>query len=103
MATVKVAVELDIPHDALADLSSPPLVAAWARQALVLQLLREARISQGWAAHLLSITRWDLLDLMARDRILSGPRTADEVDRELGTLRAARQGRPAHGDQIAVK
>ena len=103
MATMTVAVDLELPDDVLADLGAPTEVTAWARQVLVLQLLREARISQGCAARLLGITRRDLLDLMARDRILSGPQTADEVDRELNALRAARQDQPLHRDQMAVK
>ena len=47
----------------------------------------EARISQGKAAELLGITRWEMLDLMARHRIESGPETAEEMQQEIDAMR----------------
>jgi predicted HTH domain antitoxin len=50
---------------------------------LVLDLLREGQISQGKAAELLGINRYEMLDLMARHKIPSGPQTAEEAEREI--------------------
>jgi predicted HTH domain antitoxin len=61
-------------------------VAAKAKEALVLELLREARISQGKAARLLGISRGKIIDLMARHRISAGPETAEEMRQEVEDL-----------------
>ena len=58
---------------------------AWTAQ--VLELLRDAQISQGKAARLLGITRYDILDLMASRYIPSGPFTPEEVDRDIENTR----------------
>ena len=86
---VSTTVTLDLPDEVLALLGPPETFAAKVRESLVLDLLRDARISQGRAAHLLGITRWDILDLMAHHAILSGPETAEEMDRD---IEAARRG-----------
>lgn len=79
-------ITLDLPDDLAALLGSSEAAAAKAKKALVLQLLREARISQGRAARLLGLTRYDILDLMARDQIPSRPETVEELDEELAAL-----------------
>ena len=87
---------LEVPEELVALLGSPESVAARAKEALVLDLLREARISQGKAARLLGITRWDILDLMVQHQIPSGPATPEEWDEERETIRrllADRQAR----------
>jgi len=85
MATRKLS--FDLPAELLADLGPSKTLAGKAKEAFVLELLREARISQGKAAELLGINRWDRLDLMAHYRIPSGPATTDEVDEEVRTAR----------------
>jgi hypothetical protein len=85
MATLTLS--LEVPENLIALLGSPEAAAAKAKEALVLQLLREAEITQGQAAELLGLTRWDILDLMAQHDILSGPVTAEEVEEELATIR----------------
>lgn len=85
-------IELELPEDLVALLGSPEAAASKAKEALVLELLREARISQGQAARLLGLTRWDLLELMARHRIPSGPDTADEVRDDIENARRFGQG-----------
>jgi hypothetical protein len=72
-------------------LGSPEAAAAKAKGALVLELLREARISQGQAAGLLRLTRWEILELMAQHEIPSGPETADEMRREIEDMRRSAQ------------
>lgn len=79
-------VTFDLPDELVALLGSPTAAAAKAKEALVLDLLREARISQGKAARLLGITRWDVIDLMARHQIPSGPVTEEEVRQEIETI-----------------
>jgi predicted HTH domain antitoxin len=78
---------VELPEELVALLGSPEAAAAKAKEALVLELLREARISQGKAARLLGISRWEILDLMARHRISSGPETAEEMRQEVEDLR----------------
>jgi predicted HTH domain antitoxin len=86
-ATPIVAITVDLPDELVALLGSPESAAERVRQSLVLDLLREAEISQGRAARLLGITRWDILDLMARYRIPSGPATAEEMRQEIENAR----------------
>lgn len=74
---------VEVPDELVALLGTPEAAAARAKEALVLDLLREARISQGKAARLLGISRWDVLRLMARHRIPSGPETPEELRQEL--------------------
>ncbi|MBA2452160.1 MAG: UPF0175 family protein [Chloroflexia bacterium] len=54
-----------------------------AKESLVLELLREERISQGQAARLLGVIRWEIIQLMGRYRIPSRPETAEDVRQEL--------------------
>ncbi len=81
------AITLELPDELVALLGSPEAAAARAKESLVLDLLREVRISQGKAASLLGITRWDILALMARHQIPSGPATVEEWEEELETIR----------------
>lgn len=77
----------ELPEDVIRLVGSPDATATKARTALVLELLREATISQGRAARLLGITRGELLDLMRDHRIPSGPETAEEARREIEEAR----------------
>ena len=78
---------LELSEELITLLGSPEALAAKAKEALVLELLREAWISQGKAAELLGVTRWDILDLMVRYQIPSGPATAEELRQETEDLR----------------
>ncbi len=77
---------LELPDELVALLGSPEAAAARAKQALVLDLLREARISQGRAARLLGVTRGQILDLMVQHEIPSGPETPEELREEVDYL-----------------
>jgi polyhydroxyalkanoate synthesis regulator phasin len=81
------SLKVELPEELGALLGSPEAAAARAKQALVLDLLREARISQGRAAALLVLTRRDILDLMVQYEIPSGPETAEELREEVDNLR----------------
>jgi len=80
-------VVVELPEGIVSLIGSPQAAAAEAGRALVLELLREARISQGRAAELLGLTRAQMLDVMAERRIPSGPETAAEQRAEIASLR----------------
>ena len=84
-----VSVTVELPDELVDLLGSLESLAIQTRHALVLDLLRQGRISQGKAATLLGITQWDILELMARHQIVSGPLTAEEAERD---VEAARRG-----------
>lgn len=54
-----------------------------AKEVFVLELLRKGKISQGKAAELLEINRWDLFDLMAKYDIPAIDMTSEELEKEL--------------------
>lgn len=90
-------ITFELPEDVIALLGPPEAAAAKAKESLVLDLLRDARISQGTAARLLGITRWDIIDLMAHYQIPSGPATAEEMEQEIRDLRRFLHGEQADG------
>jgi predicted HTH domain antitoxin len=59
---------LELPDDVVEQLPDKE-IAAKAKEALVMELLREHHISQGKAAELLRIDRHELFDLMSKYRI----------------------------------
>ena len=80
-------ITLELPEE-LVDLLGPPdAIAGRVRESLVLDLLRDAQITQGEAARLLNVTRYDILDLMARYAIPSGPQTAEEMQQDIENAR----------------
>lgn len=85
MATKTITLEL--PEDLIASLASADGIAERAWKALVLDLLRDAEITQGQAAKLLGVTRYDILDLMAANYIPSGPLTAEEMQQDIDNAR----------------
>ena len=89
VAVVTRTLSIELPEEILARLGSPEAAAAKARETLVVDLLREGRVSQGQAARLLGITRWDLLTLMSRLGVPSGAETADELRRDVEEARRA--------------
>jgi predicted HTH domain antitoxin len=89
-------ITIELPDELLAILGDLPTIGERAREALVLALLRDAEISQGKAAQLLGITRWDILQLMARHRIESGPETAEEMERDIENARRFSTLSPVH-------
>ena len=88
MAEETFDITLRLPQELAEIFESPEEAAAFAHRSLVLELLREAHISQGIAARLLGVSRWDLLDLMVKYEIKSGPETPEELRAEVeGALR----------------
>ena len=88
---------LEMPEEILALLGSSEVAAAKVREALVIELLREARIGQGMAAELLGLTRGEILNLMLERRIPSGPETAEEASREIENMRRFVAARVSRG------
>jgi predicted HTH domain antitoxin len=86
---------LEVPEELVSLIGSSEAAAARAKESLVLDLLREGRISQGKAAQLLGLTRYDILDLMAQHQIPSGPATAEEMRQEIEDLRHFVEGTDA--------
>jgi hypothetical protein len=91
--------QIELPDELIDLVGSPEAAVREVREAFILQLLRDARISQGQAAGLLGITRWDLLDLMAQHQIPSGPETPEEMRREIEEIRAFVSGDEQRGDR----
>jgi predicted HTH domain antitoxin len=93
-------ITLELPEDLVAALGSLDEVASRARKALILDLLRDAHITQGQAARFLGVTRYDILDLMALHRIPSGPQTAEEMELDIKNARRfARMAATVDGGQ----
>src|SRR5215467_10577123 len=61
-------------------------VSARVREALVMELLRQHVISQGKAAELLQLNRWDLSEVMGRYKVPSIDLTPEELQRELAII-----------------
>ena len=78
----RVNLELELPDELLDTLREQDF-AVKAKEALVMELLREHQISQGKAAHLLGMNRDDLLSLMAKYQIPVIDLTEAELDQEL--------------------
>lgn len=65
-----------------------------------MQLVREVRISRGKAAEVLGISVWDMLDLIMKYEISSGPETPEELRREVDAAeRLLKEARAIGGDQ----
>lgn len=56
------SVTVELPEELIELIGTTDLTSERIREALVLDLLRAAAVSQGQAARLLGISRWDLLD-----------------------------------------
>ncbi len=80
-------VTVELPDALVELLGSAESLAVQARRALVLDLLRQGQVSQGKAARLLGLTRYDILDLMVQYEIPSGPLTAEELERDIENAR----------------
>ena len=74
--------ELELPDEVAATLADAD-VAGKAKEALVMELLREHRVSQGKAAELLHISRADLFPLMTKYQVSVVDLSPDEMREEL--------------------
>ncbi|MCI0439585.1 MAG: UPF0175 family protein [Chloroflexi bacterium] len=78
----RVHLELDLPEEVFIRLGEEA-VTEKAKEALVMELLREHYISQGKAAEILGVTRHELFDLMTRYRVPVIDLTPEELGEEL--------------------
>jgi predicted HTH domain antitoxin len=69
MVTKKVRLELELPDELVAYFDSLEAVSQEAKEALVMDLLRQGKFSQGKAAELLGVSRWDLPKILAKHNI----------------------------------
>ena len=80
--------ELELPYDVVAGLQDEDLTSK-AKEALVMELLREHRVSQGKAAAILGLNRADLFPLMTRYKVavidLTDAELREELNRPLPT------------------
>lgn len=81
----RVHFEVELPDEVAATLSPEEMVTK-AKEALVMEFLREHRVSQGKAAELLGVTRHDLFDLMAKYQVPTIDLTPEELHAELDKL-----------------
>ena len=89
---MKVRFELDLPEELRELFESEEQATRAAREALVLDLLQRGKISQGKAAELLELDRWELLALMTEHGLTPFPQTPDELLSDLETLRKTSRG-----------
>ncbi|MCX6022343.1 MAG: UPF0175 family protein [Chloroflexi bacterium] len=76
----------ELPEDFVLDLGSPDELGRLAKEAFIYDLLRQQRIGQSYAAEVLGISRWDLLDEMFARQIPAGLATMEEVEREIAAV-----------------
>jgi len=80
--TKRFTFELDLPDDLAFALRDDEVVGK-AREALVMEFLREHRISQGKAAEILGIHREDLFPLMTKYQVAVVDLSPEELHEEL--------------------
>lgn len=80
-------VQITLPEEiaALLETEDP---SAKAKEALVMDLLREHKISQGKAAELLDLTRYELFDLMAKHNVAAFDYREGALAREVRAAKA---------------
>ena len=69
MATRKMSIDLELPEELLRDADAEADVARRVRAGVVLDLLRHGLLSQGRAAEMLAVDRWELADVMASHHV----------------------------------
>jgi predicted HTH domain antitoxin len=69
MVAKKVRLELELPDELVAYFDSLEAVSQEAKEALVMDLLRQGKFSQGKAAQLLGVSRWDLPKILAKHNV----------------------------------
>jgi len=89
---MKVKFELELPEELGELFASEEAATRAAREALVLDLLNRGEISQGKAAELLGVDRWELLDLMAKHGLPVLSRSPEELASDVEALREALKG-----------
>jgi hypothetical protein len=97
MATT--ALVLELPKELVERFGSKKEAVARLKEAMVLELLREAELSQDQVAKLLAVSRRDALGFRAQLQTPSGPETAEKVAEEMENHRSMHRARRAHGSR----
>ena len=79
-------IEVELPEEILSCFESLKEAEDKAKQGVILDLLRERKVSQGKAAELLGISRWELFDLIAKYNIPSFELSSEELEEGLRNL-----------------
>jgi predicted HTH domain antitoxin len=87
------SVTIELPEEIMAILGADQPASEEARRAIILSLLRKAKISQGKAAELLGISKWEMEPLLEEFGIYSGPETPEEIAEEIETARRIARSR----------
>ena len=91
MAPRRLQIELDLPEDLLEFLGPEGVASQKAKEALVMQLLRQGKLDQSRAAEVLEISRAELFELMAEYQVAVTDATREELKRGLADLERALQ------------
>ena len=79
-------IQFEIPDDLVQLIGSAEATADEAREALVIELLRQRRITQGRASELLGVSRGEMIDLAAHYEVSSGMEDADELRQQIDRI-----------------
>lgn len=89
----RLTVELEVPDEVLVNLPEEE-AAAKAKEAFIMELLREHRVSQGKAAEMLGLTRHELFALMTKYQVPVIDLTPEELKAELAQPFPRTSGEP---------
>lgn len=82
------SISIDIPNELLELLGSEDDLAKEVKQSLVLDLVRQGRISRARAADLLEINIWDLPEFLSKYRIPWFDYSEEQMEEDMATLRS---------------
>ncbi len=82
------SIYIEIPDELLELLGSEDEAAKEAKQSLVLDLVRQGRISRAKAAELLGINLWDLPEFLSKYRIPWFDYSEEQMEEDMATLRS---------------
>ena len=69
-------------------------LSAKLQEVLVVELVRQGKLSQGRAAELLGVDRWEIMNILAVYDVQTTSLTEAELDRDLQVLRELRNEKP---------
>jgi predicted HTH domain antitoxin len=82
------SISIDIPDELLDLLGSEDELAKEVKQSLVLDLVRQGRISRAKAAELLEINIWDLPEFLSKYRIPWFDYSEEQMEEDMAALRS---------------
>lgn len=88
---MKVKFELELPEELGELFASEEAAARAVKEALVLDLLNRGEISQGKAAELLGVDRWELFDLLRKHGLPVLDQSPEELRRDMEAIVAPKR------------